>query len=106
MFSILTSKIFGGLLAVAVLCLPLAYCKGRSDGKAVIKAAVAEASQKALKNASVAENKADAGKAERDASFTQSQNTIKEAVDEAIANDSDPVGKYFDSLRASQSRGD
>jgi hypothetical protein len=86
--------------------LPLSYCKGRSDGKDVIRAAVAEASQKALKKASQAEIKADGSKTERDATFEQSQATIKEAVDEAIANDSDPISSYFDGLRASQSRGD
>ena len=103
-FSALTSKIFGALLMVSVLCLPLAYCKGRSDGKAVIRAAVTEASQKALKKASEAEIKADTTKAVRDATFQQSQETIKEAVDEAIANDSDPVSEYFKSLTGVQSK--
>ena len=101
-FSALTSKIFGALLTASVLCLPLAYCKGRSDGKAVIRAAVAEASQEALKKASEAGIKADTTKAVRDATFQQSQETIKEAVDEAIANDSDPISSYFDGLRSSQ----
>ena len=101
-FSALTSKIFGALLAVSILLLPVAYFKGRSDGKAVIRAAVAEASQKALKKASEAEIKASGTKAERDATFQQSQETIKEAVDEAIANDSNAVDAFFDGLRASQ----
>jgi len=101
-FSALTSKIFGALLAVSVLLLPVAYFKGRSDGKAIIRAAVAEASQKALKKASQAETKADTAKAERDTTFQQSQETIKEAVDEAIANDSNAISAYFDGLRASQ----
>lgn len=94
------------IAAAFLALLPLSYCKGKSDGKAVIRAAVAEASQKALKKASQAEIKADGSKAERDATFEQSQQTIKEAVDEAIANDADPISEYFNGLRESQSRGD
>lgn len=92
----------GGALAV-ILLLTGVYLKGRGDGKEVVQAAVAEASLEAAEKAREASEAATDNKDTRDQTFEESQQSIKEAVDEAIANDTDVFTAYFDSLRASQS---
>lgn len=95
MFSILTSKIFGGLLAVAVLCLPLAYCKGRSDGKAAVYAKLEKAQKVAEEKAEKAAVSADEKQQEKAEAFEVEQDALRKVIDDAKAEDVNALDAIF-----------
>ena len=94
-FSALTSKIFGAVALVLLFCLPLSYCKGRSDGKQVVlerlERAEQKAAQKAVKAASAADEKVKA----KTEIFEAEQDVLRKAIDDAEAQDENALDAIF-----------
>ena len=75
-----TIKFWLIVCAVLIACLPLAYCKGVSDGKAIEQAAQTKSENKALKDAREADTGANTARQDDTERNTENANRRDEAA--------------------------
>lgn len=75
-----TWRFWAILLAVSLACLPVAYCKGLSDGKAIESAKHDRAARKAVERAREADEGAAERRAADDKENTDASNERKDAI--------------------------
>jgi len=88
-----TIKFWLIVCAVLIACLPVAYCKGVSDGKAIEREAQTAADNKALRDAREADQEAARRRAEGERQNTENSNARKEAIDNAPDDQTDAPGR-------------
>lgn len=83
------------IAAAFLALLPLSYCKGRSDGRAVVYAKLEKAQDKAEAKAEKAADAADANQQKAADVFEIEQDVLRKAIDDAKAEDVNALDAIF-----------
>ena len=97
--------IFGGMVALCLLAVFMAYRATYKAGQADITAKVEKASNEAAMDAVNGERRANANSDARQDEFEAQQAEIRKDVDDAKANGDDVLQSYADSVRRARSGG-
>lgn len=96
-FSAVLARWKVALAVLALLCLThtLAYCEGREDGRAAIKAELREAEAQAAEQSMRAAARADKRAARRAARRAEATATALKTIEEAEKNNANPLDALF-----------
>lgn len=88
-----------GVLGLLVLTHGLAYCVGRSDGRELVIAKLEKAEAEAVRESAKARASADANAQAREAEAKVEQEALQKVIEDAKANDDNPLDAVFGSMQ-------